>query len=115
GGDFYDYFMIDANRLGFAIGDVSGKGMPAALFMGVSRTVLRTLALVGGPAGTVLTRANAILARDNTEAMFVTLFYAVLHLDTGKVEFSSAGHDDVHLLGKGHDTEAIRYMGPAIG
>ena len=115
GGDFYDYFMIDANRLGFAIGDVSGKGMPAALFMGVSRTVLRTLALEGGSAGNVLTRVNAILARDNTEAMFVTLFYAVLHLDTGKVEFSSAGHDDVHLLGKEQTDEPLPHMGPAIG
>ena len=115
GGDFYDYFMVDDDRLGFAVGDVSGKGMPAALFMGVSRTVVRTLALEGQSPGDVLTRANAILARDNTEAMFVTLFYAVLHLDSGKVEFSSAGHDDVHLLSSKHDTEALQHMGPAIG
>jgi adenylate cyclase len=115
GGDFYDCFMIDESRLGFAVGDVSGKGMPAALFMGVSRTVLRTLALEGGSAGEVLTRVNAILARDNTEAMFVTLFYAVLHLDTGIVEFCSAGHDDVHLLGSERALEPLQHMGPAIG
>ena len=77
GGDFYDYFMIADNKLGFAVGDVSGKGVPAALFMSVSRTVLRTVAFEGGEPGDVLARVNVILARDNTEGMFVTLFYAI--------------------------------------
>jgi adenylate cyclase len=115
GGDFYDYFMIDQNRLAFAIGDVSGKGVPAALFMSVSRTVLRTLAFEGGTAGSTLTRTNEIIARDNAECMFVTLFYAVLHLDRGRIEFASAGHDNVHLLRRTEAPECIAHMGPAIG
>jgi adenylate cyclase len=115
GGDFYDYFLIDQNRLAFAVGDVSGKGVPAALFMSVSRTVLRTLAFEGGTAGSTLTRTNEIIARDNAESMFVTLFYAVLHLESGRVEFSSAGHDNVHLLRRTEANECIGHMGPAIG
>lgn len=115
GGDFYDYFMIDDDRLGFAIGDVSGKGVSAALFMSVSRTVLRTIAFDGTPPGEALTRVNEILVRENSEGMFVTLFYATLDLRTGDAEFSSAGHDDVHLLRVSISTEQLSYMGPAIG
>ncbi len=115
GGDFYDYFMIKRNKLAFAVGDVSGKGVPAALFMSVSRTVLRTLALEDESAGDVLSKVNAILSRDNSEGMFVTIFYAVLDLDTGVVEFSSAGHDDAFLLQSDNPAEPLNYMGPAIG
>ncbi len=115
GGDFYDYFVLGENRLAFAIGDVSGKGVPAAIFMSVSRTVLRTLAFEGGTAGEVLTRTNEIIARDNAECMFVTLFYAVLHLDKAMIECSSAGHESVFFLGSNSPAEAIGHMGPAIG
>jgi adenylate cyclase len=115
GGDFYDYFMIADTKLAFAIGDVSGKGVPAALFMSVSRTVLRTLAFEVEAPGMVLERVNAILARDNTEGMFVTLFYAVLDLQTGILELSSAGHDDSFLLSSYDTVEAVQYMGPAAG
>ena len=80
GGDFYDYFLIDANRLAFTIADVSGKGIPAALFMAVSRTVMRGISgrsdLSAG-----MTEANRLLATHNTACMFVTLFYGVLDLD----------------------------------
>ena len=95
GGDFYDYFLIDDHKLALAVGDVSGKGVPAALFMSVSRTVLRTVAFEGDEPGLVLSKVNAILSRDNTEGMFVTIFFAVLDLETGNLAFSSAGHDDV--------------------
>lgn len=117
GGDFYDYFLINDKKLAFAVGDVSGKGVPAALFMSVSRTVLRTIAFEDENAepGQVLSKANAILARDNTEGMFVTIFYAVLDLETGTVHFSSAGHDDALLLTGAVDCETLGYMGPAIG
>jgi serine phosphatase RsbU (regulator of sigma subunit) len=113
GGDFYDYFVIDDRKLGFVVGDVSGKGVPAALFMSVSRTVLRTIAFEGEEPGTVLSKVNAILSRDNTEGMFVTIFYAVLDLETGRLAFSSAGHDDALLLSS-NACEALHYMGPAI-
>jgi serine phosphatase RsbU (regulator of sigma subunit)/CHASE2 domain-containing sensor protein len=115
GGDFYDYFMIAENKLGFAIGDVSGKGVPAALFMSVSRTVLRTVAFEGGTPGDVLARVNAILARDNSEGMFVTLFYAILDLNTGELQLSSAGHDDLYLMIGADGLEALQYTGPAVG
>jgi adenylate cyclase len=115
GGDFYDYFLIDDTKLGFAVGDVSGKGVPAALFMSVTRTVLRTIAFEGEEPGTVLSKVNAILSRDNSEGMFVTIFYAVLDLKSGRLAFSSAGHDDALLLTASNVCEPLRYMGPAIG
>jgi serine phosphatase RsbU (regulator of sigma subunit) len=115
GGDFYDYFLISDKKLGFAVGDVSGKGVPAALFMSVSRTVLRTIAFEEEEPGTVLSKVNAILSRDNSEGMFVTMFYAVLDLETGRLAFSSAGHDDALLLTASNTCEPLRFMGPAIG
>jgi serine phosphatase RsbU (regulator of sigma subunit) len=115
GGDFYDYFLISDKKLGFAVGDVSGKGVPAALFMSVSRTVLRTVAFEGEEPGAALSKVNAILSRDNTESMFVTIFYAVLDLETGSLAFSSAGHDDALLLTGPGKCEPLGYMGPAIG
>jgi len=115
GGDFYDYFFIGDSKLGFAVGDVSGKGVPAALFMSVSRTVLRTIAFEGDEPGPVLSKVNAILARDNSEGMFVTIFYAVLDLETGSLAFSSAGHDDGLLLSGARPCEPLGHMGPAAG
>ncbi len=115
GGDFYDYFLIGDSKLALAIGDVSGKGVPAALFMSVSRTVLRAMAFEGGEPGAVLSKVNDILARDNTETMFVTLFYAVLDLQSGVLAFSSAGHDDALLLGRAAGSESLGFMGPAVG
>ena len=115
GGDFYDYFLINDRKLALAVGDVSGKGVPAALFMSVSRTVLRTVAFEGDEPGLVLSKVNAILSRDNTEGMFVTIFFAVLDLETGSLAFSSAGHDDVVLLTAAGACEPLGYMGPAIG
>lgn len=115
GGDFYDYFLIGDSKLALAIGDVSGKGVPAALFMSVSRTVLRAIAFEGGEPGAVLSKVNGILARDNTETMFVTLFYAVLDLQSGVLTFSSAGHDDALLLSRAASSESLGFMGPAVG
>jgi serine phosphatase RsbU (regulator of sigma subunit)/CHASE2 domain-containing sensor protein len=115
GGDFYDYFFIGDAKLGFAVGDVSGKGVPAALFMSVSRTVLRTVAFEAEAPGLVLSKVNAILARENSEGMFVTIFYAVLDLATGEIAFSSAGHDDGVLLTATGTCEQLGHMGPAIG
>lgn len=115
GGDFYDYFMIDDDHLGFAVGDVSGKGVPAAIFMSVSRTVLRTIAREGVEPGEALTRMNNLLAEDSAEAMFVTLFYGKLDLTTGRLAFCSAGHDEIYLLTRAAGREKVGPMGPAIG
>jgi sigma-B regulation protein RsbU (phosphoserine phosphatase) len=97
GGDFYDYFLIDANRLAFTVADVSGKGIPAALFMAVSRTVMRG---IGGRSdlSAAMSDANRLLAAHNTACMFVTLFYGVLDLTTGVLRYCNAGHNPPYLL-----------------
>jgi phosphoserine phosphatase RsbU/P len=90
-GDFYDYFPV-GDRLAFFIGDVSGKGMPAALFMVAVRTLCRSLVKDGGSLVQTLTRLNAALADNNPSCMFVTLIHGLYQPATGKVEFASAGH-----------------------
>jgi serine phosphatase RsbU (regulator of sigma subunit)/CHASE2 domain-containing sensor protein len=93
GGDFYDCFMIDAQRLFFVVADVSGKGLPAALFMASVKSHLKSAALRGGEVGDVLTRAQDEIARENPEQLFVTTFAASLDVATGVLEFSNAGHE----------------------
>jgi serine phosphatase RsbU (regulator of sigma subunit) len=93
GGDFYDCFMIDADRLVFVVADVSGKGLPAALFMASVKSHLKSAALRGGEMGDVLTRAQAEIGRENPEQLFVTAFAGVLDVATGVLEYSSAGHE----------------------
>ena len=96
-GDFYDFFGLDDNRLGFVIGDVSGKGIPAALFMAVARTVLRSTALHGASPGDCLTAVNRILVPQSSE-MYVTLFYGILDTQSGKLTWSIGGHAPPWLL-----------------
>lgn len=115
GGDFYDYFLVGDDNLAFAIGDVSGKGVPAAIFMSLSRTVLKTIALTGGEPGEILAKMNRMLVEENTEAMFVTLFFGCLNLETGTLSYSSGGHEEVFLLPKGGQPEQLEHLGPAIG
>lgn len=98
GGDFYDYFMLDEHRLAFAIGDVCGKGMPASLFMAVAITALRSAAQSERGVAATLARLNAILCRDNDASMFATLFYGVLDLRTGVLEYGNCGHNAPYLL-----------------
>jgi len=93
GGDFYDYFLIDSNRLGFVIADVSGKGIPAALFMMISKSLLKTYSLSGIPLSQVLYKANNSLCENNEANMFVTVFMAVLDLKESKLYYSNAGHN----------------------
>jgi sigma-B regulation protein RsbU (phosphoserine phosphatase) len=93
GGDFYDFFLIDEQRLGFVIGDVSGKGVPAALFMAVSRTLLRATALHGTDPAECLRYANEVLGGQREGGVFVTVFYGILHTDTGELEYGIAGHN----------------------
>ena len=93
GGDFYDFFMIDDDHLGVVIADVSGKGVPAALFMMISKTVVQNFAMLGVGAGEVLRRANNALCAQNKMEMFVTAWIGVLELSTGKMTCASAGHE----------------------
>ena len=93
GGDFYDCFMLDPDNLFFVIADVSGKGLPAALFMASVKSHIKSAALRGGPIGEMLTRAQQEIGRENPEQLFVTTFAGRLDLQTGLVEFANAGHE----------------------
>jgi sigma-B regulation protein RsbU (phosphoserine phosphatase) len=98
GGDFFDYFLIDQDRLGFVIGDVSGKGVPAAIFMAVSRTLIRATGLKGVSASECMRYVNNLLCTESVSSMFVTVFYGLLNTTTGEVEYVNAGHNPPYLL-----------------
>lgn len=101
GGDFYDYFFIDPTHLGVVIADVSGKGVPAALFMTIARTLLKATAQFVDEPTRCITQLNDLLAAENEQMMFVTLFYGVLALDSGHFEYVNAGHNPPYLLRAG--------------
>ncbi|MBN1104437.1 MAG: SpoIIE family protein phosphatase [Deltaproteobacteria bacterium] len=98
GGDLYDFFFLDEENLCFTIGDVSGKGVPAALFMAITRTLIKTKATQGLTPDKVLSRVNQDLALDNPSMMFVTLFLGILNTRTGEVEYGNAGHNPPYLI-----------------
>jgi serine phosphatase RsbU (regulator of sigma subunit) len=97
GGDFYDYFLVDANRLAVTVADVSGKGTPASLFMAVSRTVMRSVSSAADMASG-MEEANRLLATENTACMFVTMFHGVLDLSSGVLRYCNAGHNPPYLM-----------------
>ncbi|MEO0035308.1 MAG: hypothetical protein RLZZ501_1331 [Pseudomonadota bacterium] len=98
GGDFYDFFFLDERRLGMVIADVSGKGVPAALFMAIARTLLKATALFGSPPARCLANLNNLLAENNEKDLFVTVFYGILDLDSGVFTYCNAGHNPPYLL-----------------
>ncbi len=93
GGDFYDYFLIDSDHLCVVIADVSGKGVPAALFMMVSKIILQSCAMLGKSASEILTRTNDAICSNNDAEMFVTVWLGILELSTGKLSYANAGHE----------------------
>ncbi|MFC1811063.1 SpoIIE family protein phosphatase [Thermodesulfobacteriota bacterium] len=105
GGDFFDFFFIGENKLCFMIGDVSGKGVPAALFMAITKAILKTEALRGFSPEEILCNANDIIAPDNHTAMFVTILCAILNTKTGEMEFGNAGHNLPLIYKDGKDFE----------
>ena len=98
GGDFYDFFFIDDDRLGVVIADVSGKGVPAALFMAISRTLLKATALFGATPARCLANLNNLLVENNEKDLFVTVFYGILDLRSGELSYCNAGHNPPLLL-----------------
>lgn len=98
GGDFYDFFLIDDTHLCLVMADVSGKGIPASLFMAVTKTLIKATAGTGHAPADILTRVNSEIARDNDQSMFVTVFFAVLDLQTGGMVFTNAGHNPPLLI-----------------
>jgi len=93
GGDFYDMFMIDPDHFCFCVGDVSGKGVPAALFMAVTKTLIKSRAANDLSPASILSHVNTEQAEGNDSCMFVTIFLAILNLDTGDMVYSNAGHN----------------------
>ncbi len=107
GGDFYDFFFIDENRLCFLIGDVSGKGVPAALFMAIMKYLLKTEALRGVSPNEVLNRVNQTICPDNETCMFATIFLGILDVKKGIVYFANAGHNPPLLCSKNRGVKLI--------
>lgn len=116
GGDLYDYFLIDDHRLFFVVGDVSGKGVPAALFMAMTTTLFKAQALSAASTATIMTKVNAELARDNVAEMFVTAFAGILDLRDGSVEYSDAGHEAPFIIrADGRVDRLVKQQGMAMG
>jgi sigma-B regulation protein RsbU (phosphoserine phosphatase) len=106
GGDFYDFFFIDDTNLCFLIADVSDKGVPAALYMMVAKTLLKSEAQRLGEPDQILSCVNNILVLDNDSTMFATVFCAILNTGTGEVRYANAGHNAPVIM----DSQGIRYL-----
>lgn len=111
GGDFYDVMRLDENRIAVAIGDICGKGLPASLFMAIVVTVLRTAAHEHNDAAAAIARTNAILCRDNAANLFATVFFAIVDLATGRVDYCNCGHNPPLVLSATGDVRLL----PATG
>lgn len=98
GGDLYDFFLMNDDTLCFVVGDVSGKGVPASLFMAVTRTLFRAKAAAGMTAGEIVAALNDDLSQDNESCMFVTFFLGILDIPSGRVEYANAGHNPPYVI-----------------
>jgi sigma-B regulation protein RsbU (phosphoserine phosphatase) len=107
GGDFYDFFRIDEDHIGFVMADVSGKGIPAAIFMAVSRTVIRTTAIQGMNPGACIARSNTLIAKESSNGMFVTVFYGIYNIKTGEITYCNAGHNSPCILKENGEVEEL--------
>lgn len=115
GGDFYDFFLIDDNHLALVMADVSGKGVPAALFMVIAKTMIKNRALTGGTPAEILESVNRQLCEENDAGLFVTTYLAIIELDTGKAVASNAGHEYPVVKHKDGEFELLkRKHSPAI-
>jgi serine phosphatase RsbU (regulator of sigma subunit) len=114
GGDFYDFFDLEDGCLGIVVGDATGHGVPAALVMASTRSMLRAVAQTSNSPGEVLRRVNDPLVRDIPANMFVTCFYAVLDPVSGSLTYANAGHDLPYLHRDG-DVEELRARGMPLG
>ena len=109
GGDFYDFFLIDDRHLAMVMADVSGKGVPAALFMVIAKTLIKNRALMGGSPAEILTEVNNQLCEGNEAEMFVTVWMAIVDLDTGKGVAANAGHEHPVICHKNGKFELVVY------
>ncbi len=110
GGDFYDFFMVDDRHLAVVMADVSGKGVPAALFMAIGKTLIKDHTLQGLALGDVFSDVNNLLCASNGEGMFITAFEGVLDLLTGEFSYVNAGHEPPYLCRKGENYEQFKVL-----
>ena len=108
GGDFYDFYLTEQTRLNFLVADVSGKGIPAAMFMMTSKTELRNLTLAGNTIGKTFTDANRVLCEHNDAGMFVTSWQGQLNLENGTLRYVNAGHNPPLICRKNGTFEYLR-------
>ena len=115
GGDFYDFFLIDEDHVGLVMADVSGKGVPAALFMVIAKTLIKNRALMGGSPSEVLAYANDQLCEGNEAELFVTVWFGILEISTGKGVAANAGHEHPAIRRKDGQFELVVYRhSPAV-
>ena len=108
GGDFYDFFLIDDDHLGMIMADVSGKGVPAALFMMASKIILQNNAMMGKTPSQILRDTNAAICANNREDMFVTVWMGVLEISSGRLTAANAGHEYPMLMRAGEEFDLFR-------
>lgn len=115
GGDLYDFYFLDEQNLALVVGDVSGKGVPAALMMAVCKTLLKSRASMDKSTASILTHVNNEMAKDNKNYMFVTLFMAILNTRTGQLTYTNAGHNPTYIRKKtGELVRLSELHGPVI-
>ena len=115
GGDFYDFFMVDENHIALVMADVSGKGVPAALFMVIAKTMIKDRTLQGGTPSEILEDVNAQLCEGNEASLFVTVWLAIIDLRTGEGIAANAGHEHPALRHKGGEFHLVEYRhSPAV-
>ncbi len=110
GGDYFDYFELDNDRVGFIVGDAAGKGMPAAIFMAVCRTLLRAESLRTQSVNECMNNVNKALNIENTTSMFVTMIYGILHTKSAMIEYCNAGHNNPVILHRDGVLEELKYL-----
>jgi len=111
GGDFYDCFMLDRQRLFFIVADVSGKGLPASLFMALSKTLLKSAARRVDDIGGLMARANTEVSRENPESLFITAFAGILDAESGQLQYCNAGHEPPFARVPGSSVERLVHEG----
>ncbi len=116
GGDFYDFFFIDEDHFCVCIGDVSGKGVPSALFMAVTKTLIKSRASGDTSTASIISHVNDEVSSDNASSMFVTIFVAIINIRTGDVTYTNAGHNPPYVKSKGEPPERLDGRhGPVVG
>ncbi|MBP7652330.1 SpoIIE family protein phosphatase [Candidatus Dependentiae bacterium] len=116
GGDYFDWITVDDNHLGIVCADVSGKGVPGAFVMAITRSVLRSYAVNILSPGELLKKVNALLKKDMKKGMFVTMWYGILDINTGQIKFANAGHNPVIIYRNNKkDIEIMETQGSPLG